>query len=48
MHVNIVIADAIVKRLNLEKERENKDPRQVSLGPEVEDGKRLLLDGWPK
>lgn len=31
MHVNIVIADAIIKRLNLEKERENKDPRQVSL-----------------
>lgn len=32
MHVNIDIADAIIKCLNLDKERENKDPRQVSLG----------------
>lgn len=35
MHVNIVIADALIKSLNLEKERENRVPDRYHWGPEV-------------
>lgn len=48
--MNIVIVDAIMKSVTLEKEKENRDSGEsvIFWGPDFQNGKMLLVDGWRK